>query len=302
MKKKVKMKNPEDTFMKRQFTYLGELAHEFFNLPGEYLGSECNEYPHVDGGIPRADIVYSVNIKDQGRYIINIEDETSEVNEKTLKKSYNYKSNIYYKTKEPVISVITTTLPQEKCLKELWISMTELFKPIILSLPDGNAWKRLNIMINKAKNEEEFSDIEGLELINLPRFCLKNQDKAIELICRELPNLKIRDEYVKNELIYSMQCMIHKYAKTDDDIIELEEMIGLRQIMKKRSPVLDSMERQGILKGRKEGRREGKKEEKDKTLKGLNELLNDSTNNLTAEELAKIFGYKADEIINANKN
>ena len=99
-----------------------------------------------------------------------------------------------------------------------------------------------------------------------------------------------------------MQCMIHKYAKTDDDIIELEEMIGLRQIMKKRSPVLDSMERQGILKGRKEGRREGKKEEKDKTLKGLNELLNDSTNNLTAEELAKIFGYKSDEIINANKN
>ena len=69
--------------------------------------------------------------------------------------------------------------------------MTELFKPIILSLPDGNAWKRLNIMINKAENEEEFSDIEGLELINLPRFCLKNQDKAIELICRELPKLKL---------------------------------------------------------------------------------------------------------------
>ena len=70
MKKKIKMKNPEDTFMKRQFTYLGEIAHEFFNLPGEYIGSECNEYPNVDGGIPRADIVYSVNIKDQADILL----------------------------------------------------------------------------------------------------------------------------------------------------------------------------------------------------------------------------------------
>ena len=161
-------------------------------------------------------------------------------------------------------------------------------------------------MINKAKNKKEFSNIEGLELINLSRFCLKNQDHAIELICKELPKLKIKDEYVKNELIYSMQCMIHKYAKTDENIIELEEMIGLRQAMKKRSPVLESMERQGILKGikigRKEGRDEGRKEEKDTTLKCLDKLANDSTNNLTAEDLAKIFGYTPDEIKNANKN
>ena len=253
-KKKIRMNNPEDTFMKRQFTYLCEIAHEFYNLPGEYIGSECNEYPNVDGGIPRADIVYSVDIKGK-RCIINIEDETSNVNKNTLEKSYNYKNNIFYKTKKPVISVITTTLPSEKCLKKLRISVIELFEPIIISLPNENAWKRLNMMINKAKNEEEFSNIEGLELINLPRFCLKNQDQAIELICKELPKLKIKDKYVKNELTYSMQCMIHKYAKTDEDIIKLEEMIGLRQAMKKRSPVLDNMERKGIIKGIKIGRK-----------------------------------------------
>ena len=154
-KKKIRMNNPEDTFMKRQFTYLGEIAHEFYNLPGEYIGSECNEYPNVDGGIPRADIVYSIEIEGK-RYIINIEDETSNVNENTLKKSHNYKSNIYYKTKEPVISVITTTLPLEKCQKELWVSITDLFKPIIISLPNEKAWKRLNTMINKAKNDRHF--------------------------------------------------------------------------------------------------------------------------------------------------
>ncbi|MBR0058155.1 MAG: hypothetical protein IJP99_02325 [Methanobrevibacter sp.] len=181
MSKIKRMNNPEDTFMKRQFTYLGDIAHEFYNLPGKYIGSECNEYPNVDGGIPRADIVYEVRMKDGSIFMINIEDETSYVNVNTLKKSYNYKINIYYKTKNPVISVITTTLPEDKCLNELWISPTDLFKPFVITLHDENAWKKLNTLIDKAKKQEEFSDIEGLELINLPRFCSENHQKAIEM-------------------------------------------------------------------------------------------------------------------------
>ena len=43
-----------------------------------------------------------------------------------------------------------------------------------------------------------------------------------------------------------MQCMIHQYAKTETDIIRLEEMINLKTIMEERSPVLDSMKR-GVL-------------------------------------------------------
>ena len=78
-------------------------------------------------------------------------------------------------------------------------------------------------------------------------------------------------------------------------------MIKLSE-MKKRSPVLDNMERQGFLKGRKEGIKKGRKEEKENILKALNELANDPTNNITAEELAKKLGYKTDKIINANKN
>ena len=41
-----------------------------------------------------------------------------------------------------------------------------------------------------------------------------------------------------------MQCMIHQYAKTEEDIIRLEEMINLKTIMEERSPVLDSMKRE----------------------------------------------------------
>lgn len=125
------------------------------------------------------------------------------------------------------------------------------------------------------------------------------------MICSVLYDLKIDDDYVKNELIYSMQCMIHKYAKTDKKIKYLEEMIGLRQVMKKRSPVLDAMERQGVLKGRKQGIKIGEEKgieigEEKGILKVLKDLANDSSNEKTVEELAEKYGYTVDEILNAN--
>ena len=304
MSKKIRMNNPEDTFMKRQFTYLGAVAHEFYNLPGKYLGSECNEYPNAGGGIPRADIVYHVEMEDGRKFVINVEDETNNVNMDTLKKVYNYKSNIYYKTKYPVISVITTTLPRDRCLGELWFSSTDLLRPKIISFPDENAWKRLNSMLDKAKKQEEFSDVEGLELINLPRCCTKDHEKAIELICEELLNLNMKDSYVKNELIYAMQCMIHKYALNDEDIIRLEGMIGLRYVMDKRSPVLDAMKHEGVIEGRKEGRKEGieigRKEERKYTLKVLSDLVKSSPDDSTIENVIGRLGFSMDEVMNAN--
>ena len=84
------------------------------------------------------------------------------------------------------------------------------------------------------------------------------------MICKELLNLKMKDQFVKNELIYSMQCMIHQYAKTEKDIIRLEEMINLKTIMEERSPVLDSMKREGEKIGEERGRKEGKKNRRKK--------------------------------------
>ena len=309
MNKNTRMPFPEDVFIKRQFTYLGDIAHELNAFPGKYLGSENNEYPDANGSIKRADIVYSVKMNDGSTNIINIEDETSHVNKKTLEKSYGYKTNIYYKNRLPVISIITTTIPPEKCLNELWISQTDHFKPIIKSLPSKDGWKKLNNILNKARNNEKFSNIEGLELINMPRYCTENQAEAVELICSELPNLKLGDKYIKNELIYSMQCMIHKYAKTEEDIEKLEEMIGLKQIIKNRSPVLDNMKRQGILQGREEGFKEGKEKGLEEGRKegieegiiyALNELANDPDNNYNIEKLAYKFGYSVKEITNEN--
>ena len=115
------------------------------------------------------------------------------------------------------------------------------------------------------------------------------------MICEELLNLKMKDQFVKNELIYSMQCMIHQYAKTEEDIIRLEEMINLKTIMEERSPVLDSMKREGRKEGEIIGRKEG---EKIGILKVLNDLEKEDNNGIV-EKLVKKYGYTIEDILNS---
>ena len=96
-----------------------------------------------------------------------------------------------------------------------------------------------------------------------------------------------------------MQCMIHQYAKTEKDIIRLEEMINLKTIMEERSPVLDSMKREGRKEGEKIGEERGRKEgEKRGILKVLNDLEKEDNNGIV-EKLAKKYGYTTEDILNS---
>ena len=92
-----------------------------------------------------------------------------------------------------------------------------------------------------------------------------------------------------------MQCMIHQYAKTEKDIIRLEEMISLKTIIEERSPVLDSMKREGEKIGRKEGEKIG---EERGILKVLNDLEKDVDKDIV-EKLAKKYGYTKEDILNS---
>lgn len=58
-----------------------------------------------------------------------------------------------------------------------------------------------------------------MNLILIPKIFTSNQDIVLEDVCELLPKLKLDDEEFKLELIFEMRCVIHKYAKTLDDII-----------------------------------------------------------------------------------
>ena len=144
---------PMDYLHKRLFLNNGPLMHELFKFPGEYEGPCPNSNLDGDGSISEVDISYLVRVDGNQKLIINVEDETSKVGEETLKKLNKYKINHQYAYKCPVYSVITTSLPSNRCLKELKISPTDIIRPQIISYPDFDCEKTLNRLKSKIENK-----------------------------------------------------------------------------------------------------------------------------------------------------
>ena len=220
------MSHPDDTLVKRQTAYTGEVAHQYHNFPGNYDGLALNEYPESGGSVPRVDGAYYV-IYDGQRMIFNREDESTRVDKSTLLKVDNYKILLEYAFKCPVISAITTIVPKENCEEVLKKSPTQCLKPILHSYPSPDANKLLNSISSKIEHEEVLSKLEAMELVMLPKKFTSNQDIVLEEVCRLLKKLKVEDKLYKFELILQMQCVIHKYAKTLEDIDRLEGVIGV---------------------------------------------------------------------------
>ena len=76
--------------------------------------------------------------------------------------------------------------------------------------------------------------------------------------------LKVDDEKYKYELTLELRCIIHKYAKTEEDIYNLEKVIGLIEA----KTAMEYHEAELIKKGKAEGKSEGKAEGK---LEGITE-------------------------------
>ena len=80
-------------------------------------------------------------------------------------------------------------------------------------------------------------------------------------------------------------------------------MINLKTIMEERSPVLDSMKREGRKEGEIIGEKRGRKEgeiigEERGILKVLNDLEKDVDKDIV-EKLAKKYGYTTEDILNS---
>lgn len=148
---------------------------------------------------------------------------------KHFKKIDNYRVNLEYTFKKPVVSGLTTTVPMEKCVTEYVKSPTLSLKPIIRPYPEFDGRKRLNNISAKINNKEILSKKEAMNLIMIPKMFASNQGQVLEEVCHLLSQLKIMDFEFKMELIFEMQCVIHKYAKTISDIDRLEEVIGLQE-------------------------------------------------------------------------
>ena len=252
-RKKVKrMHQPLDTLIKRQNVYIEDIFHKYQEFPGTYVEPLPNEYPNKEGSNSKIDMGYYVKIGEK-IFIINNEDESKTVDLKTLLKCDRYKVELKYAYKKPVISTITTIAPLEECERVLRKSMTQTLKPIIKSYISSNAEKILNSISDKIISGETLSEVEALELIMLPKRFTSGHEEVLNKVCQLFKMLKVDDKKYKYELTLELRCIIHKYAKTEEDIYDLEKVIGLIEA----KTAMEYHEAELIKKGKAEGILEG---------------------------------------------
>lgn len=261
MKLNRKIHNPEDTFIKRSHAYLGDIMHNYHNLPGKYIKPITNQFPDKDGKEKKTDGSYIIHLEDEEEYerisnfyrveldekdmkkifkkgcqfsdakemIINIEDESSRVNCATLAKDLEYSDIMRYAYKLPVYSVITTPLPKERC-KEYYVSGTTIFIPKIISYDEMDGRAKLEEHRKRVNNGVLFTNEEGYELILILRMIDEHNMEILEEVCDLYYRMKLSNPSVKWELGKCLECLINKYADTLEDINYLEGLIHMEEI------------------------------------------------------------------------
>lgn len=140
------------------------------------------------------------------------------------------------------------------------ISETKLLKPIIISFPEFDGEEKLENLRKKINREEIVDEMEALDLLFITKMFKKDNEIILEEVCELLSKLKVEDPEFKENMKTCMQCVIHKYAKTIEDVKRLEKVINLTRTFKTFEETLKSI-------GKEEGEKIGIEKERIKNQK-----------------------------------
>lgn len=278
-----RMDKSEDVLRKMSHAYLGETTHKYFGLPGKYKHNIENEFPDTGGKERRTDGSYIVenNGKDM---IISIEDESAAVNKKTLAKSYGYCVNMQYAYNLPVYSTITTPTPLNKCTKYYYPSETLKYLPRIISFNEFDGNERLEYARAKINKNETFSAVECYDLINIPKMFDGNNAEILEEVCDIFSKIKIEDPEMRFRLTNCLECIIHKYARTNNDINRLKEVINMAKVSEDTRQIVREVYKDEI-------EEESEKREINLAIKFIDKI--------GIDEVVKISGLSKEQILNS---
>lgn len=240
---------PDDKFRKISHSQLGKTVHKYFGLPGKFIGTLLNEIPDGENKEKRTDGGYKVEL-DGDEMIILIEDESSGVNKEELLKIFGYSVTMRYLSSLPVFSVITTTVPLEGCDQYVFSSPTNKFLPIIISFNEFDGNQRLEKARIKVRNNEWWNDVEGYDLVNIPKMFDDGNDMILEEVCVLFSKMRMENKYIKYALGRCLRCMISKYAITLDDVARLEGVIDMFKLKGDAYAYLEEIREEGRVEGR----------------------------------------------------
>ena len=171
-----RLDKPMDHLHQRLFDNNCPTMHELFNFSGKFQGRCPNKNANSDGSMAEVDISYLTLLENNQQMIINVEDETSNVNEVTYKKIDKYRTNHKYSFGLPVMSIIS------------YLSF------------DGE--KILSRIKCKIENKEVLTKLEFIWLIIVIRTFEENNFEILEIVCPLIKMAKAESLHFKMEMTF----------------------------------------------------------------------------------------------------
>ena len=174
--------NPRDYCFNYIVSRYPKLSHEVFGFPGKFIKSLDRIAYKEDGSKLELDIAELVE-KDEfikQKSTINVEHQTTPIEYGKIDPIYDYKIHLIHENNLPSISIVITSIEQEKQMK-CYESQNNVFNVYYIEVKEKDICEKLNILRN-ITNSEEISQKEAIYFPYIVIFVDKNIDKRMRNI------------------------------------------------------------------------------------------------------------------------
>ena len=215
-----------DITFKYQAMAFRKRQHEYLGLPGDYIRRYPNEIVLRNMEYGRMDELYLVT----GDLLVNLEEESGHITEKTLKKFGKYKVFSSYIYSKYVFTAVICKKNPKNFPKEYKLSPTDIIRPKYIYFQQGKLWEKYEKVINKIKQKDKLTDDEALDIAFIPKFIsAKDAPFVTQTLARMFKNAIIPDKELKRDVAVILGAMVLKHVKSKTAQNELMGAIDMKQ-------------------------------------------------------------------------
>lgn len=201
--------------------------HKYLGLPGEYISLFPNEivFPNIDAG--RVDSYYAAT----DDLLINLEEESEEVGDKTSSKLGKYAIfGDYFYSRKMYSAVICHKDPKKEF--EYFERAPSIFIKIhYIYFEQSELWKKYDNIMKKVEQKHKLSEMEALDIAFIPKFISKeNAPYIIDSLTSAFKAAIIEDKKLKMDIGIILGGMVLKHIKNKNRQIKLLERINMKQL------------------------------------------------------------------------
>ena len=198
--------------------------HEYLGLPGTYHRRYPTEVVLRTMATGRMDELYSTK---EGM-LINLEEESDVVTEKTLAKLGKYKTFASFTYGMPLYTSVICLKNPKNFPKEYEISPTDIIRPKYYYFSQEKLWKNYDTIINKVEHNIELSEKEALHIAFVPKYISKKYSEYVTKSFSKLfKHAKIPDEKLKRDIAFILMTMILSNIDDETEQNQLLEEIDM---------------------------------------------------------------------------